>query len=338
MRKYLSLAIVVSLAALVLLISVVYWEQSGTTNTVPPGTPDPVVIGMEPNQVNSLIIIADERGYFTAKSLNVTIRNYPSGAAAVEGMIRGESDIATATEFVLVSKALSQQPVGGFASIDRFQQIHLLGRRDHGIGNITDLRGKRIGVPLRTAGEFYLGRFLLLHDMELGDVRLVNVPPLQAADAISEGSVDAIVAWQPNVDTITSRLKGNALDWPAQGSQAAYCVVIGTDSWIAAHPDALERFLAALREAEEYAASQPDEARNIVRNRLSYEDTYISGIWPDHQFSLTLDQSLILAMEDEARWMIANNLTNTSVVPDFNRFIRADPLEKVHPDSVNIIR
>jgi len=61
---------------------------------------------MESNQVDSLILIADDRGFFTANGLNVTIRNYPSGAAAVDGMMNGESDIAT-----LQSSSLSEKPL-----------------------------------------------------------------------------------------------------------------------------------------------------------------------------------------------------------------------------------
>ena len=40
-------------------------------------------------------------------------------------------------------------------------------------------------------------------------------------------------------------------------------------------------------------------------------------LWPRYQFSPSLDQSLIAAMEDEARWMISNGLTPEKQVPDF---------------------
>jgi NitT/TauT family transport system substrate-binding protein len=60
-------------------------------------------------------------------------------------------------------------------------------------------------------------------------------------------------------------------------------------------------------------------------------------VWPRYQISLSLDQSLILAMEDEARWMIANDLTNETQVPNFLDSIYIDGLEAVKPDAVNII-
>lgn len=60
-------------------------------------------------------------------------------------------------------------------------------------------------------------------------------------------------------------------------------------------------------------------------------------MWPEHQFSLTLDQSLLIAMNDEGRWMIKNNLTTEKVIPDFRNYIYTEGLEEVEPGSVNII-
>jgi hypothetical protein len=42
-------------------------------------------------------------------------------------------------------------------------------------------------------------------------------------------------------------------------------------------------------------------------------------------------------MEDEGRWMIANNLTAEKTIPDFRNYIYTKGLEVVKPDAVNII-
>jgi NitT/TauT family transport system substrate-binding protein len=61
-------------------------------------------------------------------------------------------------------------------------------------------------------------------------------------------------------------------------------------------------------------------------------------IWPENQFALSLDQSLIIAMDDEARWLIKNNLTDKKEVPVFLDYISRDNLDAVRPSAVNIIR
>ena len=58
-------------------------------------------------------------------------------------------------------------------------------------------------------------------------------------------------------------------------------------------------------------------AKAIVQKRLNYTDAYMATVWPQHQYSLTLDQSLLTAMEDEGRWMIKNNLTTEKTITRF---------------------
>ena len=41
-------------------------------------------------------------------------------------------------------------------------------------------------------------------------------------------------------------------------------------------------------------------------------------------------------MGDEARWIIASNLTNATTVPDFRNFIYTKGLDDVNPGTVNI--
>ena len=52
---------------------------------------------------------------------------------------------------------------------------------------------------------------------------------------------------------------------------------------------------------------------------------------------LSLDQSLVTAMEDEGRWMIDNNLTTEKTIPNFRYYIYSKGLMEVNPDAVNII-
>ena len=71
---------------------------------------------------------------------------------------------------------------------------------------------------------------------------------------------------------------------------------------------------------------------------MGFDDAYMNTVWPHYQFLLSLDQSLITAMEDEARWMIENDLTSQAEVPDFGDYIYENVLREIKPDRVNIIR
>ena len=152
------------------------------------------------------------------------------------------------------------------------------------------------------------------------------------------GNIDAIVTAQPYANAARDRLGDNAIVWSAQSNQSLYALVVSTDTWIVRNPRAARNFLLSLSQAEEFTHAHPVEVKAILQKRLGLDAGYVDTVWNQNQFALTLDQSLILAMEDEARWMIANNLTSETTVPDFRKFIYADGLESLRPGSVNIIR
>jgi NitT/TauT family transport system substrate-binding protein len=54
-------------------------------------------------------------------------------------------------------------------------------------------------------------------------------------------------------------------------------------------------------------------------------------------FELSLDQSLLINTEDEARWAIKNNLIDKTEIPNYLDYIYIDALEEVKPEAVGII-
>ncbi|MCL4301218.1 MAG: NrtA/SsuA/CpmA family ABC transporter substrate-binding protein [Anaerolineae bacterium] len=302
------------------------------------GKLDTVSVGMESTAVNSLIYIAASQNYFAANGLNVTIKDYSSGLTAVNGLLSGEVDLATSSEFVIVGQALAREQVRTLSSIDKFRHNYLLARKDRGIEAVTGLAGKKVGLPLKTAAEFYLGRFLDLQGMHIKQVTLVDVSPPQLVEALVNGEVDAVIAWQPNAKAIEARLGNGLVKWPVQNEQATFCTVSSTEAWVTAHPELVERFLKALAQAEAYAINNPAETKAMLQKQLNYDDPYMATIWPEHQFSLTLDQTLVLAMEDEARWLINNNLTEAEQTPNFLDYLYLDGVKAVRPEAMNVIQ
>ena len=277
-------------------------------------------------------------GYFEKNGLKLTIKEYDSGGAAVSGLMRNEIDLAIASEFVLVNNLLQQREIRTFGSIDRFENMFVIARKDRGIEKVTDLKNRKIGVPLGTIAAFYLGRHLILHGLGPADVKILDVRPDHSADALAAGDADAVVTWHPYLDRIMNRYGGGVIVWPIQSNQLTYWNILGRPDWMEAHRETIDRFLRSISQAEEYLSLHPEEAKALVKKRLGYDDTYIAKVWRDNLFSLSLDQGLVAAMEDEARWMIHNGLMSEKQVPDFMNYIYLGGLKAIKPEAVNIIR
>jgi len=310
-------------------------SQKNTDNSA-----ESITVGYSPFESTALFWIAEDRQFFGKNGINITLRKYDSGAAALEGTVNGEADIAIGiSEFPLVRKAFENTRARAIGNIDKGDFIYLVGRRDRGIVNVSDLKGKRIGTTIGTVAEFHLGRFLMLHGMTLRDVILVDVKtPEGWIEDVAKGDIDAIATAQPYANAARDRLGDNAVVWSIQSRQPLFGLVISNDEWLTTHPETAENFIRSLAQAEEYVHAHPLESRAIVQKWLGLDAGYMDTVWQQNQVSLTLDQSLVLAMEDEARWMIRNNLTDATEVPDFRNYLYTDGLDKVKPGSVKIIR
>jgi ABC-type nitrate/sulfonate/bicarbonate transport system substrate-binding protein len=322
--------------ALVLIASAVPTFFSTSCEEGYSGPVESITIGTVAWEPSALIYVAQNQGYFKANGLSVTIKNYDTGLETTKAVVSGEIDIAACAEYIIVERAFQKTDIVNLATIARSENELIICRNDRGINTELDLKGKKIGLPKNTIPEFYLGRFLELHGMTIRDVIIVDTLPSQLVDALAGGSIDAVVAWQPYVDQIMKSLPNGTFTWPVQSGQPMFWNIVCSKAFAASHQQLVNRIVASLTEAEKYVTLNPDKSKLIVQKQLNYDEAYIASVWPNHQFILTLNQALILAMEDEARWMISNNLTPEKTVPNFLKYIDAGALEAVKPSAVNI--
>jgi NitT/TauT family transport system substrate-binding protein len=299
-------------------------------------TPESITLGNMLYEYSGLVFIADDRGFFAANGLNVTLRDYVSTVASITGLENNETDITLVPEYSIVTEAFKKENITVIGNSDKYESVFLISRKDRGIENVSDLKGRKIGGSKGTIGEFYLGRFLELNGMRIEDVTFTDMPTTQYVETITNGSVDAVIVVYKYLDQSREQLGSNLVAWPIQSSQKGYVVLTCRNDWASSHPETIIKVLKSVKQAEDYAITHPAEARAIIQKRMNYTDTAMADIWPDHEYALTLDQSLITAMEDEARWMIANNLTNATEIPDFRKYISTEGLKAVKPGSVRI--
>ena len=326
--------------ALVSAISLVFAMTAGSFGYwgCSQAAPEPLVIGTMANAGDTLIFTAGEQEYFPDDALEVTLKTYVNGLAATNAMLAAEADLAYATEFVVVGKALEEEKIKIIATYSKNNTVRLAGLKASGIEGVADLKGKKIGLSRGTINEFYLGRLLNLNRLSIDDVVLVDVKLTDLESALSSGNVDAVVAWSRNLYPLIQQKGSDLFVWPAHSDQPAYGTLVARNEWLADHPETVERLLNSLARAQLYIESNPDATKAALQKKLNFDDAYMAEVWAEYQFSLTLDQSLIIAMEDEARWMIANDLTSETQVPDFLDYIYEDALKTVKPESVSIIR
>ncbi len=142
-RNLIIIAVIILVIAIVLSSFVYLNSQKPYEKNI-----ESVTVGFLPIESTSLVAIANDQQYFTKYGLNVTVKSYPSGFAAVQGLLNGEVNIAGAAEFVLAQAALQNEGILTIGTFSKTFNLFVIARTDMGINAISDLKGKNIGVPV----------------------------------------------------------------------------------------------------------------------------------------------------------------------------------------------
>jgi NitT/TauT family transport system substrate-binding protein len=302
------------------------------------GSSQSISIGVTVSASTVVFFTAENQHYFAENGIDFTLNTYGTGPSAIADLENDKIDVACTSEYQMVAGALANENISIVTNISTSYVTDLVALTDKGITNVADLKGKNIGVLFGSISQFYLGQFLELNGINIGNVNQVNISAAQDMAALANGSVDAVVTQDPYESQIDQQYPNGTISWSVQSGQAVNNVLICRNDWIQQNPALLKRFLEALNQSENYIISHPTEAKTILQQNYTSSNEYVNSEWPDYQFSLSLDESLIAAMEDEARWTISNNLTTATQVPNFLNYIYTNGLKAVEPDSINIIQ
>jgi len=295
-------------------------------------------LGTLPDAICALLYIAEQQGMFKRNGLDIVFdENYQGGLYAVEGLLAGKVDVATATEFVLAVQSFRKDRLRAIGTVCSSHNTEMIARRDHGIAKPEDLRGKRVGVSKGTIGEFLLHAFLSSNDLRPNEIQPVYLKPAEIVTALSEGAIDAAVCYPPFWDTIKKNLGDKAVLWSVQGGQDFYYLLITTDELIRTRSHSFHAFLKGLLEAETFLRKHEREAQDIVTRKLNLDRQALFNNWSKTNFRVRLDQDLLTLMEDEARWAIRNKLVDAEKVPNYLNFLYLDGLKKIKPEAVGVI-
>jgi NitT/TauT family transport system substrate-binding protein len=284
------------------------------------------------------IIVAQEKGYFASEGILAIVQPHSSGKAAMEAVLQGRANLGTVADIPIMFAAMNNRPITVISTIFKTERDHgIVGRRDKGVVTSASLKGKRIGVTLNTSGHFALDALLIRQKLSPDEVTVRNYKPEELSIALVQGDVDAVATWEPFLDASLTKLGSNGVIFYGQDVYTILYNVAGMRDYVVSHPETIKKVLRALTHGARFCSEEPDAARELVAAVIEIDATKLKASWPSYQFNIALDQSLILALEDESRWAIKNKLTSRTEMPNYLNYIYLDGLEAVMPSAVTII-
>jgi len=299
-----------------------------------------LTLGVESSVLPSAVWVAENKGYFEEMGIDLDITEYDSGKASLSALLEGDKgiDICTVAPTPIMFNSFEREDYVIIATfVYSWTDIKVSANKGNSINSVKDLIGKKIGVPIGTTAQFFVEAFLIKNGVSIFDVEIIDVRPSDLPNSINNNEVDAIVIWEPHGYNARQRLGDDALILPSPDVyQTTFNFVVMKD-FAEDNPEALEKFIMAIDKATTYIDNNKVESQNIVAERLNLDQEIMVSCWDDFVFEVSLDQSLIITLEAEARWAIANDLTDASEVPNYLEYFYMDALEKVKPEAVGII-
>lgn len=153
------------------------------------------------------LTIAEQRGYFKAEGLDVTIVDFAGGARALQAVVGGSADVVSGAFEHTVNMQYKGQPMRAFALQGRAPQI-VLGvnpKTMPDFKSVADLKGKKIGVTAPGSSTNVMVNFILAKvGLKPSDVSIIGVGASQGAvAAMRSGQIDAI----SNLDPVITLLQ-----------------------------------------------------------------------------------------------------------------------------------
>jgi ABC-type nitrate/sulfonate/bicarbonate transport system substrate-binding protein len=328
----------IALAVLALATGVCFSACTRTDNK-PAGPSEKITIAYSATTDAVLAEVAQSRGYYREEGLEATARLHPYGKPALEDLLAGNADFATVAETPVMFAIMNGEKISVIATIQTSEIMNaVLARRDTGIVTPGDLKGKKIAATLGTTSDFFLDAILGVNGISRKDVKIVDLKAETMPDALARGEVDAVSTFVPYVALTQKKLGDSVITFHDKDIYRWTFNVVATQEFIRKNPGKVQKMLRALIKAESFVRNNPAEAQKAVADFSGMELSMVRDIWADTSFAVTLDQPLLIAMEDESRWAINNGLTKARKVPNYLGFIYLDGLKSVKPEAVGILK
>ncbi|MEM5537579.1 ABC transporter substrate-binding protein [Neptuniibacter pectenicola] len=294
-----------------------------------------VKIAVSTTPLSAPIYIAKVKGFFLNAGLDVSILEIEGGDQCYIALQTGKADVATVSNSVIMFNSFTPtnfEVITSFATTDN--DIKIVSLKKNNINSPQDLKHKTVGVVKGSASEYFLHLWLNHAGENIAEVNIRSYFANELPTALSSGEVDAISAWEPFA-YISHKLNDDIVIMNTKGLYSFSFSLIGlnNNALLTSTPngqdkEVKEKITIALNKAVHYIAAHPNESQLILRRHLKLSRRFIDWVWQDYSFKLSLNESFIRSIEDQAQWAMDNGLVSQTTMPNFKQMMAKDSAER----------
>lgn len=219
--------------------------------------------------------IAQEQGFFAKHNVNVKLIYYNTYTDTYADLVANKIDGLSAIvgDMLPINIQKNIQFIFPVDASDGADEL-LAGES---IKNVSDLKGKRIGVNSGTYGELFLRTFLKQNGIAVTDIKLVNIHADNAALAFPD-QVDAVHTYEPYASDVVKK-GGHILFTSSQTPNLVLGMMTFPTKLIKERREDIQAFTDAWFEAVDWMNANPKMVPAVVAKAfgLKPEDIWVGG-------------------------------------------------------------
>lgn len=218
-------------------------------------------IGYIDTSINGVGVIAtaNKLDLWNKAGIDAKLIPFTNGPTQIQAMAAGSLDVG------YIGGGAMWMPASGQAVIITPNEStfgdYVLARPDANIKTVTDLRGRKVGVPDSGSGEMILSLALGKAGMSFSDIQRIPLDPPNVVSAFVSGQIDAAAIFEPIVSQIRGRVPGtvviaNNKDFPGNEFVGAW---VASNQAAAGKGEAITRFLEVWQQVNDYRIKNTKE-------------------------------------------------------------------------------
>ena len=219
-------------------------------------------------------LVAEDRGFYRAEALKVSIEAMPSPPDAINRVANGLADIGLA-DINAVIRFREQNPGAPLKAVFivyNKPSYAVVTRKSRGIAKPKDLEGKRIGAPPGEMASALWPAFAKLNEIDTSTVKIENLAAAVREPMLAAGQIDAVTGTS-NAAYLNLKERGVPLDDLLILQMADYGLplygdaIIVNSAFAANYPEAVKGFLRAFLKGLKETIRSPARAVESVLKR-----------------------------------------------------------------------
>lgn len=257
----------------------------------------------------ALPFVAENAGYWKKHNVDLRVQDFPTGRDSMQALLAGSAQFSTTTDTPFVFAVLQGLKPRVLVNFSRYSfDMKIVAGERSGIdpNNPASLKGKKIGVPAGTSGQYALAKYLEYAKLEPGDITTVNLAPTDLIGALVRGDIDAF-SWTAQAGNAAVRQSGGKVVFLTQTGYdkffRSHQLLLVNQATIDGRKPLLTDAVQALLDAEKHIHTDANWA-SVIAPRIRSTAEEIKRDTSTFEFKVEFNNSFLNDLVSQAQWAI----------------------------------